>query len=339
MRVLVTGANGFLGSVLVERLLCRGYDNVRCLVRKGSNFDKLEKLSCRFPGKVEYIFGTLCSLSDCIKLVDGIELVYHLAAATSGSAADMCQNTSVATSNLLKAISSQESKIKFVHCSSFSVYGVASLSKGAVVDENTPIEKMPEKRDLYSFVKLQQEQIVKKTCVEYAIPYAVLRPGVIYGPGGSAISSRVGLNLFSIFLHLGRKNKIPLTFVENCSESFVVVGEKGDFSGGVYNVVDDGIISSKEFLSLFRKKVKKIKYITLPYFALHFMAKLIKKYNVYSKGQLPDFLTPYKVASMWKRHQFSNEKIKATGWQQIVATSDGLERHFRYLLECNSVQK
>ena len=54
----------------------------------------------------------------------------------------------------------------------------------------------------------------------------IVRPGYVYGQGKSAITGRVGIGSFGIFLHLGGGNRIPLTYVENCADAIVLAGLK-----------------------------------------------------------------------------------------------------------------
>lgn len=331
MKILVTGSNGFLGSALVARLLARDEKNVRCLVRPGSNRQKLDALEARHPGGIEFCTGTLNKPADCESMLEGVDLIYHLAAATGGAPAEMFAGSAVATKNLLEAMVKTQRSIKLVFCSSFSVYGVAQLPKGGMVDENTPIEPYPEKRDVYAHTKHRQEELAWQYQRKHDIPMIVLRPGVIYGPGGPRMSSRVGLNLFGIFLHLGRKNMLPLTYVDNCAEGIVCAAEKCKFEGEVFNVVDDDILNAKAFLQRYRKEIKKMPYVTVPYFATRLLSLSVEKYHEFSKGQLPDIFTRYKSDSMWKGNRFDNSKLKSIGWKQIVDTEEGLRRHFEYL--------
>ena len=59
---------------------------------------------------------------------------------------------------------------------------------------------------------------------KFGIPYVIVRPGVVYGPGKVNISNRVGIGTFGIFLHLGGSNEIPLTYVDNCAEAIALAG-------------------------------------------------------------------------------------------------------------------
>lgn len=332
MKILVTGANGFLGAALVERLLVRGQRGIRCLVRPGSDDTRLRRLETAYPGGIERCVGTLSKPADCSRAVEGVDLVHHLAAGLSGAPADMVANSVVATKYLLDAMVAERRPIKLVHCSSFSVYGVAKLDRGARVDETTPVEPHPEQRDIYAFTKHRQEALVWQYRREKGIPLVVVRPGVIYGPGsGAPVSTRVGVNLFGVFLHLGGNNIIPLTYVDNCAEAFVCAAERSRFQGEIYNAVDDDLLDARHFLRRYRREVENIHYVTLPFFATRLLSLAVEKYHEYSRGQLPAVFTRYKADSLWKGNTFDNSKLKATGWRQIVPTHEGLERHFAHV--------
>ena len=334
MKILVTGSNGFLGAALVARLLARGHTGIRCLVRPGSDHSRLDALAADHPAGFELCIGTLSQPQDCRRAVEGVDLVHHVAAATGGAPADMFLNSVVATRNLLDAMLATGRAMRLVYVSSFAAYGVAGLPRGAVVDERTPVEPHPEQRDIYSHSKLRQEQLVWDYHRNHGIPTAVLRPGVIYGPGGgSPMSTRVGLNLFGLFLHLGRKNILPLTYVDNCAEAIALVGDRDqdDVDGEVYNVVDGDLLTAKQFLARYRREIEKLPYVTLPYAATRLLSLAVEKYHDYSQGQLPAIFTRYKSDTMWKGNRFDNGKLRALGWTQLVSTEEGIARHFAHL--------
>ena len=211
------------------------------------------------------------------------------------------------------------------------VYGVADLPRGHVVTEQTPLEQFPEKRDLYSYAKLRQERLFREYQEKHGFPLVILRPGVIYGPSGSALSSRIGLNLFGVFLHLGGRNVIPLSYVVNCAEAIVVAGQSPDANGQVYNVHDDDLPTCHSYLRQYRREVRKLRILRLPYAATMFLSKQVERYSIRSKGQLPAIFTPYKTATTWKGNRFDNQKLKMLGWKQVVPTDEGLKCTFAYL--------
>ncbi len=334
MTVLVTGSNGFLGAALVERLVHHRVEGIRCFVREGSDRSRLELLRQRYPhAKIQYYVGTLSRREDAPGAVRGVDTIYHLAAALSGAPADMFLNTVVATKNLLEAVATENPRVQVVHVSSFSVYGVADLPAGHTVDENTPLERHPERRDPYAFVKWHQEKVLKEYQRRLGFPLLILRPGVIYGPRGSAISGRVGLQLGGIFLHLGGSNLLPLSYVDNCAEAIVHCAMRKEPGISIYNVHDDHLPTSREYLRAYRKRVKRLRCLPVPYPLLRLVSKGVEWYHDYSRGQLPAIFTPYKSANLWKGNRFDNGKLKSAGWRQIVPTAEGMRRTFDYFRE------
>lgn len=331
--ILVTGANGFLGTTLVRHLVARGAKHVACLVRPGTNKAKLESLAK--PGTVVEVRNTgLASPADIVPALEGVTVIYHLAAAMAGSPADMTMGTVVASKNLLDAIALRKAAghaaPRVVLVSSFGVYGVAELPRGAMVDEETPLESHPEQRDPYSQTKLRQEKLFREYEPKLGLPLVIVRPGVIYGPGGGAISSRVGLEVFGVFLDMGRANKLPLTFVENCADGILAAGEAGK-DGEVYNIVDDDLPTCSEYLTEYKKYVRNVPAVPLPYPAAQVLARAVTWYSRFSKGQLPAILTPYRTAATWKGNRFDNEKLKSLGWKPLVPTKEGIARTLEWL--------
>lgn len=328
MKVLVTGSNGFLGAALVERLLAHGYTDIRCLVRPGSSRARLEAVQQKFPQvSLDLFVGTLASPEAVMPALDGVETIFHLAAGMSGAAADLFLSSVVASKNLLEAVV-RTRPIKIVQVSSFGVYAAGKLPRGSVIDENTPLEPHPEKRDLYSYAKLRQEQLFWEYHRTHQIPLVVLRPGVIYGPSGPAISSRVGLNLFGVFLHLGGNNILPLSYVDNCAEAIVVAGKRDEANGQAYNVHDDDLPTCREFLQRYKREVRSIRSVSLPLSATMTLSRVVEKYHVRSRGQLPAVFTPYKTAASWQGNRFDNGKLKRLGWAQLVPTNEAIQRTF-----------
>jgi nucleoside-diphosphate-sugar epimerase len=328
MKILVTGAAGFLGMAVVERLLARGTTDIRCNVRRRADILKLETLSSRYPNaSLEYCIGNLKHREDAARAVRGARVIYHLASGKNGAPADLFLDSVVASRNLLDAIAEDES-VRIVLVSSFGVYGVAGLGRGARVNEDTPLEPHPEWRDPYSHAKLRQERMFWDYQARRGFELVVLRPGVIYGPGGGHFSSRVGLKVGKWLLHLGGTNLLPLTYVENCAEAIVVAGTHEYSAGQVYNVLDDDLPTCREYLRAYKKHVARVKSIRVPFVCLQLFSRLLEKYDRYSKGQLPAVFTPYKVETEWRGNRFDNSKIRSIGWRQMVTTSEGLRRSF-----------
>jgi nucleoside-diphosphate-sugar epimerase len=322
MSVLVTGGTGFLGGPFLERLIANGQNGIRVLVRSEQKQKVVEKLG------LQAVRGDLLSPNQLAEALRGIDTVYHLAAALSGSPADMWLHTVVGSKNLFEsAVTAGVRRIVLV--SSFSVYGITTMKKRGMLDESAPVEQKPERRDAYAFAKSRQERLFREYQERHGFELIVVRPGVIYGPGGGRFSTRVGLQLPGIFLFAGHSNLLPLTYVLNCADAIALAGMRGE-AGSLFNVVDDDLPTCREYLKLYRRHVQPIRYVTFPYWAARTLGSSLEWYNRYSEGQLPAVLTPYKVESLWKPTRFSNQRLKALGWKQLVSTQAGLQRTFDY---------
>jgi nucleoside-diphosphate-sugar epimerase len=267
--------------------------------------------------------------------VADVSLVIHLAAGLKGAPAELFADSVVASRNLLEALETREAmpmrETRVVLVSSFGVYGVASLGRGARIDERTPLENHPELRDAYSHSKLRQEQLFWDCQRKAGFELVVLRPGVIYGPGGGAFSNRVGLQIGPVFFHLGGSNLLPLSYVVNCAEAIALAAGHPDSAGQVYNVHDDDLPTAARYLREYKRHVKRIRSIRLPYFVTRMLARCLEAYRRRSQGQLPGIITLYKAASAWGGNRFDNAKLHALGWRPLVATSDAMAETFAYL--------
>src|SRR5437016_5275029 len=268
--ILVTGSNGFIGAKVVEILLEYGFSKVRCFVRSSSQLNRLEKALNGFNGSknVEFVTGDLLSREDCERAAEGVSIIYHLAAGMEKSFAGAFMNSALGTRNLMDAFIERSEPKRFVNISSFAVYSNVTLKRGALLDETCPLEDSPQERfDAYGFGKLKQEELVKEYGEKYKLPYVILRPGYVFGPGKQELSGRVGIGTFGFFIQVNGSNFLPLTFVDNCAEAIVLSGLKAGVGGEIFNVVDDNLPTGRQFLKAYKKKMKPFRSIRIPYFA------------------------------------------------------------------------
>jgi nucleoside-diphosphate-sugar epimerase len=217
-----------------------------------------------------------------------------------------------------------------VNVSSFAVYTNEGKPRPGVLDELCPTERRPNFRgDAYCFAKVKQDELVAEYGRNHGVPYVMVRPGVVYGPGKPRIHGRVGLDTFGIFLHLGGSNPIPFTFVDNCAEAILLAGLKEGIDGEVFNVVDDNLPSSRQFLKLYKKEVRRFPSIYIPHFASYVLCLLWEKYAAWSQGQLPAVHNRSEWKASWKRTRYSNEKARRMlDWTPKVGISEGLQLFF-----------
>jgi nucleoside-diphosphate-sugar epimerase len=332
--LLVTGATGFIGSRVVESLLGRGFRNIRCFARPSREGSRIEALSCpsHDGARVEVVRGNLLSPEDCATAIKDVAVIFHVAAGRGEkSFPDAFLNSVVASRNLLEASARNKCLKRFVNVSSFSVYTNKQKDRRRVLDETAPVETRPELRgEAYCFAKVKQDQIVAQCCKKFSIPYVIVRPGHVYGPGNEAISGRVGIGTFGIFLHLGGSNTIPLTYVDNCAEAIALAGLKKALADGeVFNIVDDDLPTSRQFLRLYKKNVRRFKSIYVPHLLSYALCNLWERYSTWSEGQLPPVFNRRRWHAFWKNTHYTNERLKTQlGWTPKVPTEEGLRRYF-----------
>lgn len=332
--VLVTGATGFVGVKVVERLLDLGFARVRCFVRPASQVNQLGAMAGRATNgaRVELLAGNLLSRSDCAEAMKDVALVFHLATSRDGkSYPEAFMNSVVTTRNLLEAAHGQHCLKRFVSISSFAVYTNAGKPAGRLLDESCPVETHPELRgDAYSFAKVKQDEMVIDYGARIGIPYVIVRPGYVLGPDKPGISSRVGIDTFGLFLHLGGSNTMPFTYVDNCADAIVRAGLTRGVEGEVFNVVDDDLPSSRQFLRMYKRKVKNFKSLYIPHAVSYALCGLWEWYSRWSEGQLPPTFNRLSWHVNWKKTEYSNVKLKRRlGWAPRVPMKEALDRCFR----------
>jgi len=333
--ILITGANGFIGSKVVETLIKYGFKRLKCFVRPSGDIF-LNKINQKLNGNnIEIIIGNLLNWSDCERASKDVSLIFHLAAGIEKTFAGCFMDSVIATRNVLEVLKNNKNLKRFIHISSIVVYSWEEIATRNVVDETMSLEREPELRfEPYTYGKVKQEELVMEYCNKFNIPYVILRPGEVYGPGKRKISGRVGINSFGFFIHLGGNNQLPLTYIDNCAEAIVQAGIKKGIDGECFNIVDDNLPTCKEFLKMYKEKVNKFYSLYLPYKFFYYFCCFWEYYSTWSKGQLQPVFNKRRCIANWKKIFFSNKKIKEKlGWSPIIPTYEALSYYFKYMKE------
>jgi nucleoside-diphosphate-sugar epimerase len=332
--ILITGSNGFIGSRVVNALVRSGYTNLRCFVRPSSNLSALASiLEGPDADRIKLMPGNLLSRDDCAKAAKDVAAIFHLAAGGDKTFPGSFMNCVVTTRNLLDAAVHVGRLRRFVNISSFAVYSNWNKSRGSLLDENCEVEgHLVERAEAYAFAKLRQDELVIEYAQKYSLPYVIVRPGAVYGPGARQITGRVGIDTFGVFLHLGGSNRIPFIYIENCAEAIVLAGTKSGVDGEVFNVVDDDLPTSRQFLRNYKKHGKRFRSIYVPYEIFYAFCWAWEKYSIWSEGQLPPAFNRRRCATYWKGNRYSNQKLKErTGWKPSVSYPEGMRQYAEFV--------
>lgn len=253
MRVLVTGANGFVGAHVVAHLAGCGYA-VRATAR--------QHLTAAPPPGVEPVQADLAG-SDLAPLLDGCEAVVHCAARASpwGTRALFERDNVLATQRLVNAAVAAGGVRRFVHISSPSIY-FNYRDAWDIVEVFTPPSRWP---TIYAETKWRSEQAV------FAAPGigpVALRPRAVFGAGDRAILPRLLAVARTGFFPLpgGGRAAVDVTCVENVADAVALaLGAPADIEGRAFNITNGEPLSVRELLAqLFSALGMPVRTIFLP---------------------------------------------------------------------------
>lgn len=235
---LVTGATGFIGGHIVERLRKEGYE-VRCLVRKSSNTSFLEKLD------VEIVRGDLTDAPSLRQAVDGCRFVFHCGAMVTdwGTGKEIQRANVKGTRNVLEAAAQAEVD-RFIHISTTDVYGYPG---GEAVDETHP--PSPVFRNWYSHTKMHAESEVRRYERERGLPVVILRPATVYGPRSVNVVGELAKAIRSgrMLLVDGGRAVAGLCYIDNLLDAALLALRHEHAVGEAFNVSDGTRVTWKKF--------------------------------------------------------------------------------------------
>ena len=252
-RVLVTGAGGFIGSHLTERLVQAGAQ-VRAMVHYNSRNDwgQIELLDNEIQGSIEVICGDIRDPFFCRKAVKDQQVVMCLAALISipysyMAPADFVFTNVVGTLNVLQACRGNSVE-KIVHTSTSEVYGTAQYFP---IDEQHPLHG----QSPYSASKIGADKIAESFFYSFETPVATIRPFNTYGPRQS---SRAAIPTIISQLVAGMKqirlgSLTPVrdwTYVHDTAAAFMAIAESPKTVGEIINVGAGKGISIGELANL-----------------------------------------------------------------------------------------
>ncbi len=239
MRILISGASGFVGTHLAQRLLEERW-SIR-LLRHVSKVDEEEKF--------EIVRGDVLDLESILKACHGVDLIFHLAAALGSPTRKRKEFSRInveGTQNLLQAALKARVK-RVIHVSSAGVLG--EVERGKIATEDFPLKP----KSIYDKTKLEGERIALRAAKE-GMDVIVLRPGWVYGPGDK--------RTFKLIRAIAEKKFILLTkgdicqtpvFIADLVEGILLSAKRGK-SGEIYNLAGKEVLSIEKIVKTIAAK-------------------------------------------------------------------------------------
>lgn len=237
-RALVTGAGGFIGSHLVERLVRDGY-RVRVLLRYTSRAD-LGDLRCadrEVRDAIEVMYGNVEDPGVTRTAVAGCDTVFHLAALVGipysyEAPQQYVQTNLVGTLNVLEAARFSGTR-RLICVSTSEVYGTARYTP---IDERHPLQA----QSPYAASKIGAEKLAQSYALSFALPVTILRPFNTYGPRQSAravIPTIITQMLSGDEIRLGALEPVrDFNFVMDTVAGMIAAAEANTQPGDVFNL-------------------------------------------------------------------------------------------------------
>jgi nucleoside-diphosphate-sugar epimerase len=140
------------------------------------------------------------------------------------------------------------------------------------------------------------------------------------------LSGRVGIDTFGLFIQVNGSNLLPLTFVDNCADAIVLAGLRPGVEDETFNIVDNELLTSRQFLTACKRKMNRFASIRLPYFVGYALCLLWEKYSKWSKGQLPPAFNRRRCSAEWKANRYSNQKLRERlRWKPRIPMEKAME--------------
>ena len=227
-RILITGATGFTGGHLCERLTREGH-RVRALVRDENRCSDLRHWG------VEIVRGDLRDSASLTRAIHGIDTVYHIAALfrqENVSRKEMWANNVQGTKNILDA-AVKAGVQRFVHCSTIGVHGDI---KNPPANEESPYAP----GDYYQESKTAAEKITLQYMKDGKLPVVVFRPGGIYGPRDLRFLKLIRPIKSGRFVMLGSGEVVyQMIYIDDLVDGIMLCGTKRDAVGRIYILTGD----------------------------------------------------------------------------------------------------
>lgn len=312
--VFITGATGFIGSHLADKLIEKNY-KVKCLVRKTSNIKWLE-------GKdIEYIYGDLFDHKVLEKALQSIDYIYHVGGVTfAKKKEDFYKGNVDATKSLIEACYKFNPDIKkFIHISSQAAVGPSF--DGKPVNETRDYFPLT----TYGHSKAEAEKII----ISYfsKLPCTIVRPPAVYGPRDYAIFEYFKSMNRGIQPMIGFDNKLlSLVHVNDLVNGFILAGESDISTSEIYFISSESFHNWNEVGEITKRILgKKTVKIVIPHFAVKTTAFFSEVFGFFSSK--PVILNLEKAKEITQTYWIcSVEKARNhLGYKQTVSLEEGIE--------------
>ncbi|MFH1413978.1 MAG: NAD(P)-dependent oxidoreductase [Candidatus Omnitrophota bacterium] len=245
-RILVTGATGFIGSRIIERLYFETKDSqISAMVR---NFNKIARIS-RFD-KVNLIKADILNSEEVNKATENIDIILYTIYGNAGTPEQQREVNVKGLDNICKAALKNSVK-KIVYLSTISVYGNQNLS---VFSEDSPMKSNGE---VYTDSKIEAEKLAMEYFHKHNLPITIIRPTVVYGPYSANWTTKYinALRNNTLYLIEDGEGLCDTVYMDNLIDGMFLAAGNERSNGGTYIISDGQPVTWKRFYKYYMDMV------------------------------------------------------------------------------------
>ncbi len=311
-RVLVTGAGGFIGSHLTERLVKEGAQ-VRALVNYNSRnyFGKLEEVSKKIRMQIEIVDRDFKYPDSVKEVTKGMDFIFHLGARISiphsyVAPRDHIQTNILGTLNFLQAACEHGTE-KIITTSTSEVYGTAEYKP---IDEKHPIKA----QSPYAASKASADLIARSFYLSYKLPVTIIRPFNTYGPRQSdraVIPTIISQAIAGGKINLGSlEPKRDFTYIEDTVDAFIKTAKCDNSVGEIINIGSRTAVSIRDLMKTIGEVLGK---------------------DLESRVELKKERVRPESSEVWLLLCDNSKAKELLGWQPKTSLKEGLEKVVEYI--------
>jgi nucleoside-diphosphate-sugar epimerase len=323
MKALVIGGTGFIGSHIVNYLLSESID-VRVIIRKESNISRLANKH------IEFKYGNISDINSLLEHTKDIDLVYSVFGILGKWGIPEQKYWEInadGVKNLLESCLNRNIK-QFIHISSAGVLG--PFSDGIVADESFPYNPS----NIYEKTKCEAEKEILDCGEKWEIPFTIIRPEFVYGPGDTHVLGLFKSIAAKRFVILGKGSSLlHPTYIDDLIQGIHLCTYNQNALGRIFLITGYRPVTVKELARTIAEELN----VSLPNIKIPLLIANAAANVLEFGAQIANFeplLTRSRVKFFTENRAFSNENARnKLGYVPKVEFREGVKRTIRWYRE------